>query len=117
MAKIIDASEVSKSRRGRTAQTDPALVELFGSLNMGRAVVLDEEFAPATDTTERAKVRGVIARNWSAARTDGAVLSVNFSGEGVAQVSIHKAKTEAALAEAAAEAEAAKPAAKGKAKR
>lgn len=100
MAKIIASTDVVKSRRGRKAELRPELVELFEGLTIGQAVLLDTEFPPASDTAERAKVRSIIAKNFAAAREDHAVPSVNFSGEGLAQVEIHPAKTAAAQAEA-----------------
>jgi len=107
MARMIAATEVSKSPRGRTVQTDPELVKLFGKLKPGQACVLEDEFPPAgADKSERARIGQIIRKNFKAARTDHAVPSVNFTAEGVAQVSIHEAKTAAAQEAAKAEASA-----------
>ncbi len=116
MAQILSTQDIRKAPRGRKAELDPDLVALFATLEPGQMILLDTEFSPVgDDKIERGKVSQIVRKNWKHARPD-AVCSVNFTIEGLAQVSIHDAKTAALLAaKAEAEAEAkpeAKPAAK-----
>ncbi len=112
MAQILTTDQIRKAPRGRKAELMPELVELFATLDIGQMVLLDTEFDPVgDDKTERGKVSQIVRKNFKAARTD-AVCSVNFTTEGLAQVSLHEAKTKALREAQAAEAADAKAGAK-----
>ena len=108
MAQILSTQDIRKAPRGRKAELDPDLVALFATLEPGQMILLDTEFSPVgDDKVERGKVSQIVRKNWKHARPD-AVCSVNFTTEGLAQVSLHEAKTKALREAQAAEAKAAK---------
>lgn len=90
----IDVAEVKKSRRGKTANTDPELVEALAKLPVGKAIPFRTikgwvAMSDEQKSKERTSLRAEVARNWSAAYPDGQKFSVNFSDVGLAQIS-HK---------------------------
>jgi hypothetical protein len=67
---VIEESEVSVSRRGRTASFDPDLLDDLGSLKAGKAMDLSPYFGEVTEQTDKAKVGQVIRKHWKAVRSD-----------------------------------------------
>jgi hypothetical protein len=89
---VIEATEVSVAPRGRKAVLDPVLTEAFATLPAGKAARLTM-FGQVTDKDTRAKIGGVIRKNWRAVRADDC--RINWGTDGVAQVMVRPEKADA----------------------
>jgi len=83
MAKVIDASEVRGGRRGRTPNTNPAILEALSGLKMGQAVKFAKsDGIPVTEanSTERQTVRANLVSHWKQAGHITVVDGTEISG-------------------------------------
>lgn len=87
---VIAVSEVVKAPRGRKPVIDQALADTLGKVKAGQAVTLGGTFGQV-EKDRRATVGQVIRKHWAHARTDKC--SINWTPEGVAQVSVKASKS------------------------
>lgn len=100
MPKVINATEVRGSRRGRRPNLNQEIVKAMSKLAPGKALLFDADdgFINTTpdDTSERQKIRGALLTHWKHSVDDGSRdakkdggtdhASVIFSPEGWPQV-------------------------------
>jgi hypothetical protein len=91
MATIIKVSEIKKAPRGRQPNIREDLLKVFKQVKPGQAVVLDEEFGNVSKE-DRSKVQQIVRTHWE--RVHDTKPSINFSEDGVMQVSHRAAKSE-----------------------
>lgn len=82
---IISVEQITVSPRGRQKVIDAALADKLAQIKPGQAVALRGTFGQVP-VDQRAKVSQIIRKHWTHIRTDAC--RINFSPEGVAQVSI-----------------------------
>lgn len=83
---IISADEVRAVRRGRKAEVNTALVDLLKKVKVGQAVALAGTFGEVPTGNPRQSVSGKIRRHAAMAWGDEAGVAINYSPEGVPQV-------------------------------
>jgi hypothetical protein len=82
---VIDASEVTKTPRGRKAEINQDLLDFLGNVEVGQAASLEGTYGLVTDKTERQSVSAKIRRHATRAWGEGNC-SINYSPTGVPQV-------------------------------
>ena len=89
MPKVISATDVVGSRRGRKPQLDDALVKVIGKMGPDDALVFDasDGFAKTTpeDSKVRQAIRGSLATHWKHSGQEGDP-SIIFSPDGWPQL-------------------------------
>lgn len=83
---IIDATEVRAVRRGRKAEVNADLLALLKQVKPGQAVALAGTFGEVPTGNQRQSVSGKIRRHATMAWGEGAEMGINYSPEGVPQV-------------------------------
>jgi hypothetical protein len=85
--RIINASEIQKSPRGRPKELDDRLCNKLTQITPGSAILLGQTFGEVP-MKDRNKVSTIIRKHWKLVREDKP--SINYTPTGVPQVSIRK---------------------------
>lgn len=83
---VIDAAEVVAVRRGRKAEVNADLLDLLAKVEPGKAVRLAGTFGNVPTGAQRQTVSGKIRRHAKMAWGEDAEFGINYTPEGVAQV-------------------------------
>lgn len=86
---IIAADEVVAVRRGRKAEVNSDLLALLKKIPAGKAARLGGTFGTVPTGSDRQRVSGIIRRHARMAWGESADFAVNYSPEGVPQIT-HK---------------------------
>lgn len=81
---LIPVSEIKKAPRGRTAETDPELLDALSQVEAGMAISLEGFFGNVAKD-DRQKVSQRVRTHWE--QVQEGKPSLNYSPEGVLQVS------------------------------
>lgn len=90
---VVDIADIQTARRGRRKEINADLLASLASLTEGKAIVLRNAFGSVA-ADKRATVSGQIRKHWAEAHP-GTDCSVNYTPDGVPQVSFRKPKANA----------------------